>query len=111
RTDEPAPAGRRRRPRPRRAVPHDHRAALLGGTTTAAIARAMQVPVATVRTRVRRALAVLRDRLDRTCGDRAAWTAVLASGAEETAAVTGSASTPTATTVPTANLVLAGALF
>ncbi len=42
-----------------------------------AIARRQGVPVETVRTRIKRALAMLRDKLDREYGDRAVWCAVL----------------------------------
>lgn len=68
------------------------------------LARLMGVPVATVRTRVRRALIMLRERLDRSFGDRAAWSGLLALGAEH-AAVVGT------TTVPAASVVFAGVLL
>lgn len=42
------------------------------------IARRMRVPVATVQTRLRRAVAALRGRLDREFGSRAAWAGLLA---------------------------------
>ena len=68
------------------------------------VARLMGVPVSTVRTRVRRALAILRERLDHSCGSRTAWSGTLALGIENAPAVS-------AATVPAASLVLAGALL
>ena len=68
------------------------------------VARLMEVPVSTVRTRIRRALTTLRDRLDHSFGNRSAWSGMLAFGLENAPAVG-------ATTVPAASLVLAGGLL
>jgi len=63
------------------------------GHEAAAIARMEGVPLATVRTRLQRGIAKLRERLDRQHGDRSKWlpaVAALASKPAEAAAATGS---------------------
>lgn len=51
----------------------------LQGQSSAEIARAMSLPAATVRSRIRRLLAGLRERLDARCDGRDAWCAVVLS--------------------------------
>jgi len=61
------------------------------GWTSEEIARAEGVPAATVRTRLHRALAKLRERLDREHGSRAAWALAFASPAGLATATAGTA--------------------
>lgn len=71
------------------------------------VAARLAVPLETARTRLKRALAVLRERLDRKYGERAAWAVVLVPAG---AIPAGDATPATSTGVGTAMRVAAGAL-